>query len=106
MTAPAQARIYRSYVFLLLFFISRRDPKINEGFRKLFPVIAKAAAERGWTGYRAPPLFQGIVASTYSFNDGALLKFQQALKDAADPSGIMAPGRGGLCPKAMRETKE
>jgi 4-cresol dehydrogenase (hydroxylating) len=40
---------------------------------------------------------------TYSFNDNMLRRFCETLKDAADPNGIIAPGRGGLWPKAMRK---
>jgi 4-cresol dehydrogenase (hydroxylating) len=48
-------------------------------------------------------MFQDQVAKTYSFNDNSLLHFQELLKDAADPNGIIAPGRGGVWPKRLRE---
>jgi 4-cresol dehydrogenase (hydroxylating) len=63
------------------------------------------AAERGWGEYRAAPYFQDAVAARYSFNDNALRRFNEALKDAVDPNGILAPGRGGIWPARMRDTR-
>ena len=45
------------------------------------------------------------VADVYSFNNHALRRFQETLKDAADPNGIVSPGRGGVWPKHLREAK-
>ena len=44
--------------------------------------------------------------STYSFNDHALRRFCETLKDAADPNGIIAAGRGGIWPRYLRETRD
>jgi len=64
--------------------------------------LLEKAAERGWGEYRAAPYFQDAVAARYSFNDHALKRFNEALKDAVDPNGILAPGRGGIWPARMR----
>jgi hypothetical protein len=42
------------------------------------------------------------IAATYSWNDNALLKFNQVLKDAIDPKGILAPGKSGIWPARFR----
>jgi hypothetical protein len=42
------------------------------------------------------------VAGTYNWNDGALMKFNEKLKDALDPKGILAPGRCGIWPERYR----
>jgi len=65
-------------------------------------LIAKAA-EHGWGEYRAAPFLQDTVADAYSFNNHALRRFNETLKDAADPNGILAPGRGGIWPRQYRE---
>jgi 4-cresol dehydrogenase (hydroxylating) len=64
--------------------------------------MTKACAEHGWGDYRAPTVDQDGVAHTYSFGDHALLRFNEALKDAVDPNGILAPGRGGVWPSVYR----
>lgn len=33
------------------------------------------------------------IAGTYNFNDNALMKLSETLKDAIDPNGILAPGK-------------
>ena len=38
------------------------------------------------------------VASSYSWNDGALGRLNSRLKAAIDPSGILAPGKSGIWP--------
>ncbi len=52
--------------------------------------------------HRAAPYFQDAVAEQYSFNDHALRRFNETIKDAVDPNGILAPGRGGIWPKHLR----
>jgi len=39
------------------------------------------------------------VMGTYNWNDGALLKFNELLKDAIDPNGILMAGKSGVWPK-------
>lgn len=96
---------YRTYVYLFPFFISRSDRDVNRKSRETFNRLVKVGAEHGWTEYRTAPVFQDIVAGTYSFNNNILLRFQNRLKDAVDPDGIIAPGRAGIWPKRYRERK-
>ena len=49
----------------------------------------RSCAEHGWGEYRTPPAYQEAVMSTYSFNDHALRRFHETLKDAVDPNGIL-----------------
>ena len=63
----------------------------------------EVAAEHGWGEYRSPPVMADKIMSTYSFNDHALRRFCETLKDAVDPNGIIAAGRGGIWPRYLRE---
>jgi 4-cresol dehydrogenase (hydroxylating) len=60
-------------------------------------------AKHGYGEYRTAPLFQEQVMDTYAFNDNALRRFCETLKDAVDPKGIISPGRGGFWPRSMRK---
>ncbi|KAH8819779.1 glycolate oxidase [Xylogone sp. PMI_703] len=60
------------------------------------------AAKEGFGEYRTHLLFADQVAGTYGWGGGALRKFNEAIKDALDPNGILAPGRNGIWPRAYR----
>ena len=45
------------------------------------------------------------IMGTYNWNDGALLKFNEVLKDAIDPNGILMPGKSGVWPQQYREER-
>jgi len=79
-----------------------RDAQKNARSRELFAKVMDRCAEHGWGCYRTSPAFQDRLISKYSFNNNALLRFQEKLKDSIDPNGIMAPGRYGVWPAKMR----
>jgi (+)-pinoresinol hydroxylase len=70
--------------------------------RKLREVL-KENAKYGYGDYRAPPFLQDDVADQYSFNDFALRRFNETLKDAIDPNGILSPGKSGIWPRRLRD---
>lgn len=45
------------------------------------------------------------IASTYGWNDNALWKLNEKLKDALDPNGILAPGKNGIWPSNYDKSK-
>ena len=46
-----------------------------------------------------------MIAGTYGWNNNALMKMHQTIKDALDPNGILAPGKSGIWPKHLRNRK-
>lgn len=42
-------------------------------------------------------------AGVYNYNNDALLRFDEQIKDGIDPNGIVSPGRGGVWPKRFRK---
>ena len=78
------------------------DPKVNEASVSAFHELIMIAAEHGWGEYRTPPIFQDQVMSVYSYNNNALLRFHEVVKDAVDPKGILSPGRYGIWPRHLR----
>ena len=92
----------RSFIYLFGFPISA-DAAQNRRTREAFERLVRVAAEHGWGEYRTAPAFQDVVLDAYSFNDHALRRFQERLKDAIDPNGIISAGRYGIWPKHLRD---
>jgi len=94
---------FRTFIMLVGFSVSRTDPAVNQRSLANFRRVVEVAAEHGWGEYRSPPVMADEIMSTYSFNDHVLRRFCETLKDAADPNGIIAAGRGGIWPRYLRE---
>ena len=69
---------------------------------ELYPRMVRAAADAGYGLYRAHIAFMDAVAETYDFGGGALRRFNDRLKDALDPNGILSPGKQGIWGGAAR----
>jgi (+)-pinoresinol hydroxylase len=94
----------RAFIFIFGFPITR-DVATNKKNREAFKHLVRVAAEHGWGEYRTAPAFQDAVMETYSFNNHALLRFHETVKDAIDPNGIISAGRYGIWPRHLRGTK-
>jgi len=92
----------RAFIFLFGLPVTK-DVETNKKNRAKFEQIVKICAEHGWAEYRTPPAYQEAVMNTYSFNNHALRRFHETLKDAVDPNGILAAGRYGIWPKHLRK---
>jgi 4-cresol dehydrogenase (hydroxylating) len=101
-TAPLY---WHTFAFQMVFAppITRDDAAHNKMVHEATMRITEVAAAHGWGDYRAAPIYQDMVASTYSFGDHALRRFHETMKDAVDPNGILAPGRGGVWPQRFRK---
>jgi 4-cresol dehydrogenase (hydroxylating) len=77
----------------------------NQRNRAAFRELVKVAAEHGWGEYRTAPAFQDDVMAAYSFNNRALLRLHETIKDAVDPNGIVAAGRSGIWPRHLRRSR-
>jgi 4-cresol dehydrogenase (hydroxylating) len=103
-TMPA-TWMHRTFIFIMAFPISRTNVAQNKRSREVFRHLVKVAAEHGWGEYRTAPVFQDDVMAAYSYNNHALLRLHETIKDAVDPNGIMAAGRSGIWPKALRKSR-
>jgi hypothetical protein len=97
--------MHRAFVFIMGFPVYRNNTPQNKRTRDIFDRLIKVAAEHGWGEYRTPPAFQDAVMSTYNFNNHALLRVHETIKDALDPNGILAAGRAGIWPKHLRKAR-
>jgi hypothetical protein len=94
----------RSFIFILATPVTE-DPATNKRYREGFKKLIEVGGQHGWGEYRTAPVFQKTVMDVYSFNDHALQRFHETLKDAIDPNGVLSPGRYAIWPKHLRETR-
>ena len=80
-----------------------QDRDHNARVRATYEKIVDAAAEHGWGIYRTHIAYMDKVMGTYSWNDNALMKMHENIKDALDPNGILSAGRYGIWPKHLRK---
>jgi len=95
---------WHTFAFQMVFApsVKRSDPDHNAMVHRAMKKAVAVAADHGWGDYRAAPIYQDDVSNTYSFNNHIIRRFHEQLKDAIDPDGIIAPGRGGVWPKRFR----
>ena len=82
-----------------------RNAADNRRTRALFERLLAACADNGWNVYRVHSYAQALAMRTYGFNNGALHRLHETLKDAIDPNGIIAPGRYDIWPVHLRRTR-
>jgi 4-cresol dehydrogenase (hydroxylating) flavoprotein subunit len=80
----------------------RHDAESRNKAHELFGILVREAAAAGYGEYRTHISFMDQIAKTYGWNDGATMKFNNLLKDAIDPNGILAPGKQGIWPRRYR----
>lgn len=93
----------------------KKNEEQRKKAHKLITLLIEDCAKEGYGEYRThlgmlvqEALILGLmdqIMGTYNYNDGALLKFNELLKDAIDPNGILMPGKSGVWPQQYREER-
>ena len=80
----------------------RGDPNETNAAAAVQRELMSDARAEGYGVYRTHLATMDFAASQYDFNDGALLRLSETIKDALDPDGILAPGKSGIWPRVWR----
>ena len=95
----------RHLINVNLMLYDRDDAAMTRRTRELFAALVDDAARAGYGEYRTHLTYMDQVARSFDFNDHALLRLNEKLKDAVDPAGILAPGKSGIWPKSYRKER-
>lgn len=99
---PVMCVAPREMHFIVCLVYDRSSDSEKQRAIKMFRALIDECAAEGYGEYRTHILFADQVAQTYGWNDNALMKMNETIKDALDPNGILAPGRNGIWPKRFR----
>jgi 4-cresol dehydrogenase (hydroxylating) len=81
---------------------NRDDEQQVKRIRTLFDALIADARQAGYGEYRTHLDWMDRVAASYDFNNNALLRLNEKVKDALDPNGILAPGKQGVWPSVYK----
>jgi 4-cresol dehydrogenase (hydroxylating) flavoprotein subunit len=95
----------RSFVHITMVIFDTKDEAQVRAAYDVSHTLVTEAAKLGYGEYRAHLSFMDLAQAQYSFGDHAYLRFCEKIKDAVDPAGILAPGKQGIWPRAMREAR-
>lgn len=84
--------------------LDKDDPEMMGRVDPFLRQLVADAKAQGYGEYRTHLDYMDLVASTYDFNDNALLKLNERVKNALDPAGVIAPGKSGIWPGAKGGT--
>jgi 4-cresol dehydrogenase (hydroxylating) len=93
----------RSVIHISTAFFDPHDEAQTAAVYANYDRMVEVMAARGYPVYRTNLHHMDLIASTFDFNDHALLRLNERLKDALDPNGILQPGKSGIWAQRFRD---
>jgi FAD/FMN-containing dehydrogenase len=93
----------RSALHVSTTFYDTTDKAQTEAVYEAYSEMVVEVAKFGCVPYRTNLQNMDLVAEQLEFGDHALLRFNETIKDAVDPNGILSPGKQGVWPAARRQ---
>lgn len=80
---------------------NKDDPAFMAKIDPFFRTLVADAKAQGYGEYRTHLDYMDLVAGSYDFNNGAMRRLNETVKNALDPNGIIAPGKSGIWPQGF-----
>ncbi|KAL6705435.1 hypothetical protein ACN47E_006700 [Coniothyrium glycines] len=77
----------------------RKNEEQKKKVHWLIRTLIDDCAKQGWGEYRTHLAVMDRIMDTYNFNNNIFRRFNEQIKNAVDPNGIIAPGKSGVWPK-------
>ncbi len=94
---------WRDMHHVLMLVFKRDDEAHKRVIKELFEVLVDEATSKGYGEYRTHLDYMDKISGTYNWNNRALARVNEAIKDALDPDGILSPGKSGIWPRKDRD---
>jgi 4-cresol dehydrogenase (hydroxylating) len=95
----------RSFVHVtMIIFDTENEAQVQAAYDVASRLVVEAA-KLGYGEYRAHLDFMDLAADQYGYGDHAYRRFNETIKDALDPNGILSPGKQSIWPKRHREAR-
>jgi len=100
---PSIAMTPRSQVYLGVIVFDRSKPERVQAAYDAYARLIRRFGEEGYTLYRGHVRGMDLIQAEYDWNDHAMRRFVERIKDTVDPDGILSPGKQGIWPARYRD---